>query len=300
VTAANINPFAQRRSTQIKTRSGIASGAPGGGGGGSSSNQDAGSALGAALLAALARQQHAQHMRGVAAGPSLADVLRPDVVAPLLADAEVRLCFAVVLCACVYAHVCLCAFVLVGFRLRLFVHNRSPHSQKHHTTPPTHTPHPHHPQKQHTTPPRHTTPPPSPAQVLERLGQHLPEEHRSVAELRQLARSAQFQQQLQAFSGALQTGQLDLSQFGLRAEVGVSSCLLMLVLGGIDVCSGRGEGAQGGGAAVVHQPRVFFSTPIQPHRTNPIHLNAQGFSVTDFLRALEELVERERQQGGAQ
>jgi hypothetical protein len=56
-------------------------------------------------------------------------------------------------------------------------------------------------------------------QVLARLGQYLPEEHRSLSELRQLARSAQFQQQLAAFSAALQTGQLDLSQFGLRAEV---------------------------------------------------------------------------------
>jgi 26S proteasome regulatory subunit N13 len=55
--------------------------------------------------------------------------------------------------------------------------------------------------------------------VLARLGQYLPEEHRSLSELRQLARSAQFQQQLAAFSAALQTGQLDLSQFGLRAEV---------------------------------------------------------------------------------
>ncbi|KAI8476022.1 MAG: adhesion molecule [Monoraphidium minutum] len=145
--------------------SGIASGAPAAGGG-AAGGQDAGSALGAALLAALARQQHGAAGRG-AAGPSLADVLRPDVVAPLLADPE----------------------------------------------------------------------------VLARLGQYLPEEHRSVGELRALARSAQFQQQLAAFSAALQSGQLDLSQFGLRAE---------------------------------------------------------GFSVTDFLNALEELVEREaRQAGGA-
>jgi hypothetical protein len=69
-------------------RSGIASGVPAAGGGGA--QQDAGSAIGAALLAALARQQHGARMAGVAAGPSLADVLRPDVVAPLLADEEVR------------------------------------------------------------------------------------------------------------------------------------------------------------------------------------------------------------------
>ena len=55
-------------------------------------------------------------------------------------------------------------------------------------------------------------------QVLARLGQYLPEGHRSAAELRALARSAPFQQQLAAFSAALQSGQLDLAQFGLRAE----------------------------------------------------------------------------------
>jgi hypothetical protein len=69
--------------------SGIASGAPPAGASTGAGAQDAGSALGAALLAALARQQHASRMAGVAAGPSLADVLRPDVVAPLLADEEV-------------------------------------------------------------------------------------------------------------------------------------------------------------------------------------------------------------------
>lgn len=161
----NRNPAAQLAAML----SGIASGAPAApyGAGAGASGQDAGSALGAALLAALARQQHSRHVAGSASGPSLADVLRPDVVAPLLADSE----------------------------------------------------------------------------VLERLGQHLPEEHRSITELRQLARSAQFQQQLAAFSGALQTGQLDLSQFGLRAE---------------------------------------------------------GFSVQDFLNALEELVERERREAAQQ
>lgn len=66
------------------------------------------------------------------------------------------------------------------------------------------------------------------SQVLQRLGQYLPEEHRSVAELRQLARSAQFQQQLATFSGALQTGQLDLGQFGLRAEVRLRAWCFLL------------------------------------------------------------------------
>eukprot|EP00882_Tetradesmus_deserticola_P015917 GHRQ01016974.1.p1 GENE.GHRQ01016974.1~~GHRQ01016974.1.p1 ORF type:complete len:149 (+),score=45.39 GHRQ01016974.1:371-817(+) len=77
------------------------------------------------------------------------------------------------------------------------------------------------------------------AQVLERLSSYLPEEQRSRQALLELARSPQFQQQLATFSGALQTGQLDLAQFGLQA---------------------------------------------------------QGFTVADFLRAIQELVEREQQQ----
>ncbi|GIL74337.1 hypothetical protein Vretimale_2068 [Volvox reticuliferus] len=53
--------------------------------------------------------------------------------------------------------------------------------------------------------------------VLEVLAPHLPEEHRTTEALVTLAHSPQFQQQLNTFSTALQTGQLDLSQFGLRA-----------------------------------------------------------------------------------
>jgi uncharacterized membrane protein YgcG len=92
--------------------------------------------------------------------------------------------------------------------------------------------------------------------VLERLGQHLPEGHRTAGELRALARSAPFQQQLQAFSAALQQGQLDLSQFGLRAEgFGVRDFVAALeelvarerrAEGG---SGGAGGGAAGGGAA---------------------------------------------------
>ncbi|EFJ46263.1 adhesion molecule [Volvox carteri f. nagariensis] len=75
--------------------------------------------------------------------------------------------------------------------------------------------------------------------VLEVLGPHLPEEHRTPEALVALAHSPQFQQQLGSFSTALQTGQLDLSQFGLRAT---------------------------------------------------------GYSVADFLSAIQDLVNRERQQ----
>jgi hypothetical protein len=55
--------------------------------------------------------------------------------------------------------------------------------------------------------------------VLERLSAYLPEEQRSRQALLDLAHSPQFQQQLATFSGALQTGQLDLAQFGLQAQV---------------------------------------------------------------------------------
>lgn len=66
-------------------------------------------------------------------------------------------------------------------------------------------------------------------QVLERLSTYLPEEQRSRQALLDLARSPQFQQQLATFSGALQTGQLDLAQFGLQAQVRLGAAALTLV-----------------------------------------------------------------------
>ncbi|PNW76741.1 hypothetical protein CHLRE_11g469450v5 [Chlamydomonas reinhardtii] len=78
--------------------------------------------------------------------------------------------------------------------------------------------------------------------VLAELAPHLPEQHRTMEALEALAHSPQFQQQLSTFSDALQTGQLDLSQFGLRAA---------------------------------------------------------GYSVADFLAAIQDLVERERQEQAA-
>ncbi|WIA41801.1 hypothetical protein OEZ86_009133 [Tetradesmus obliquus] len=127
---------------------------------------DPGASLAAALMAAVARrQQQQQQMRdmAVAPGPGLQEVLKPEVLGPLLQDPE----------------------------------------------------------------------------VLERLSAYLPEEQRSRAALLELAHSPQFAQQLATFSGALQTGQLDLAQFGLQA---------------------------------------------------------QGFTVADFLRAIQDLVDREQQQ----
>ncbi|GLC51860.1 hypothetical protein PLESTB_000556300 [Pleodorina starrii] len=77
--------------------------------------------------------------------------------------------------------------------------------------------------------------------VLEVLAPHLPEEHRTTEQLVAVAHSPQFQRQLSEFSAALQSGQLDLSQFGLRAA---------------------------------------------------------GYSVADFLTAIQELVGRERREQG--
>ncbi len=71
----------------------------------------------------------------------------------------------------------------------------------------------------------------SPAlQVLGRLSTYLPEEQRSPEALRALAHSPQFHHQLSTFSAALQTGQLDLAQFGLQAEVGDSGTPISMLL----------------------------------------------------------------------
>jgi hypothetical protein len=51
---------------------------------------DPGASLAAALLSAVARQRGVAQRAGRAPGPGLAEVLRPDVLAPLLSDTEVR------------------------------------------------------------------------------------------------------------------------------------------------------------------------------------------------------------------
>jgi hypothetical protein len=58
--------------------------------------------------------------------------------------------------------------------------------------------------------------------VQERLAQYLPESHRNSSAVSELISSPQFAAQLQSFSRALQSGQIDLQQFGLRAAAGVS------------------------------------------------------------------------------
>ena len=58
--------------------------------------------------------------------------------------------------------------------------------------------------------------------VQERLAPFLPEAHRNSSALAELISSPQFSAQLQTFSRALQSGQIDLAQFGLRAANGAS------------------------------------------------------------------------------
>ena len=58
--------------------------------------------------------------------------------------------------------------------------------------------------------------------VQERLAPFLPEAHRNSSALAELITSPQFSAQLQTFSRALQSGQIDLAQFGLRAANGAS------------------------------------------------------------------------------
>ena len=52
-------------------------------------------------------------------------------------------------------------------------------------------------------------------EIQERLAEYLPEEHRHEAAILELAASPQFQQQLETFSQALQSGQLNLNAFGI-------------------------------------------------------------------------------------
>ena len=52
--------------------------------------------------------------------------------------------------------------------------------------------------------------------------EHLPEEHRGTQDLEELLRTPQFQNQLERFSAALQSGQMDLAQFGLSPGSGFS------------------------------------------------------------------------------
>jgi len=59
-------------------------------------------------------------------------------------------------------------------------------------------------------------------EVRDRLLEHLPEEHRETADLEDLIRTPQFSSQLERFSEALRSGQMDLSQFGLKSDLNSS------------------------------------------------------------------------------
>eukprot|EP00227_Mantoniella_beaufortii_P007890 CAMPEP_0197575694 /NCGR_PEP_ID=MMETSP1326-20131121/1003_1 /TAXON_ID=1155430 /ORGANISM="Genus nov. species nov., Strain RCC2288" /LENGTH=172 /DNA_ID=CAMNT_0043138505 /DNA_START=402 /DNA_END=920 /DNA_ORIENTATION=- len=58
--------------------------------------------------------------------------------------------------------------------------------------------------------------------VRSRLLEYLPEEHRSSQDLEELVSTPQFKSQLERFSHALQSGQMDLAQFGLNPGTGFS------------------------------------------------------------------------------
>ena len=58
--------------------------------------------------------------------------------------------------------------------------------------------------------------------VRARLAEFLPDAHRGSENLEALMRTPQFQSQLERFSAALQSGQMDLAQFGLRGGTGFS------------------------------------------------------------------------------
>ena len=46
--------------------------------------------------------------------------------------------------------------------------------------------------------------------------EYLPEEHRETQDLQELVRTPQFRSQLESFSQALQSGEMDMAQFGLK------------------------------------------------------------------------------------
>jgi hypothetical protein len=58
-------------------------------------------------------------------------------------------------------------------------------------------------------------------QIRGRLLEYLPEEHRETQDLEELIRTPQFRSQLEMFSHALQSGEMDMAQFGLK-QTGVA------------------------------------------------------------------------------
>jgi hypothetical protein len=89
-------------------------------------------------------------------------------------------------------------------------------------------------------------------EVRDRLLVHLPEEHRETADLEELIQTPQFRSQLERFSEALQTGQMDLGQFGLKAETNSPIADLRTFLKAIQeqVKEKESEGKSGGADAM--------------------------------------------------
>jgi 26S proteasome regulatory subunit N13 len=84
--------------------------------------------------------------------------------------------------------------------------------------------------------------------VRSRLLEHLPEEHRSTQDLEELVRTPQFQSQLERFSHALQSGQMDLAQFGLSPGTGFSVAeFLQAIQTQVTSEEGSKKGEGGGG-----------------------------------------------------
>jgi hypothetical protein len=98
--------------------------------------------------------------------------------------------------------------------------------------------------------------------------------HRTPEHLAATLRSPQFLQQVATFSMALQTGQLDLAQFGLQAKV-----------------------RAGQGTTLAMDSRLACS-PTSPYVLYTLLL-PQGFSVADFLESVRAAANGERGTSGS-
>ena len=84
--------------------------------------------------------------------------------------------------------------------------------------------------------------------VQTRLAEYLPVEHRTPRALRELVTSTQFSAQLQSFSRALQSGQVDLAQFGLAPGASFSVADFLLAI------QSAAQQPQGGEDATMDDP----------------------------------------------
>ena len=67
-------------------------------------------------------------------------------------------------------------------------------------------------------------------EVVQSLAEHLPEGQRTQQHLEKLVTSAQLRHQLDVFSSALRSGQLDLAHFGLEGQVTGQLDIIALML----------------------------------------------------------------------